>query len=168
MDISFWSQTFQMLSLHLSRPYLMWQVLFPLTKYWKRKKLRYLFSHLPSKRRHEHMTQAPPIRCITLDSKYDLLDVGIPNSPLGGVAAAGVAPWRWGSRDGDSRGSTAAQHQWCWELMQQYLCPDWWQKCLWDHFCVTLSCVLGGMIFKPTLSQHAQRVLNKTHILLMN
>lgn len=29
---------------------------------------------------------------------------------------------------GTRAAAPAAQHQWCLELKQQYLCPDWWQK----------------------------------------
>lgn len=96
----------------------------------------------------------------------DLLAGGIPNSPPGGMAAAGVvfpsphpcspSPGVRPQRQGQPSISGV------WSTSNSICAPTGGRSALWDPFCVTWSFLLGSRIFKPTCSQHAQGVFSKT------
>lgn len=142
----------------------MWQVLFSLTKYWKKNNNPQIPAS-PSflKLRHGHTTQAPPIRGSSrLQIENSSFSSGNSESPWESVAAAGAVTPRVPRQQRDSAGAApAAQHQWGPEHEQQRPRPDWQHKGFARPPRVTRSLVPGSVIFEP-VPPNTLRVFSKT------
>lgn len=165
VDISFWSLTIQMLSLHQRTPYLMQHAYFPLPKYEERKKKTKIcvFPSLFETKTGAHNTSST--------NKTHLLQTSNRRKNAQESTQRG---WRQEqshaaseSREGLSYWHPQSIISGVWSTSSNIHAQLGGRGASWDHLCgMILSSVRGSVVFKPTFPTLESWGL--THILLMN